>query len=342
LSDVPTVTVLIPARNEEADIERCLRAVLAQDHLHHRMEIIVVDGASTDRTADIAGCVLAEGDIPWRIVCNPIGTTPTSLNAGLAVAAGMMLCRVDARSIVPPPYVRLCAEILAAHSQVAVVGGAQVASARDDSCVARGIARGLNNRFAMGGSRYRAGSSSGAADTVYLGAFRTAQLRAVGGWDKFFTTNQDYELNRRLSATGIVWFDSRLEVLYLPRRTLRAIGQQYHRFGRWKVRYWRRTGDSPQRRQIVLLIAGTAALLIGAAAVLVLVLLPFRVRLVAALALLLSASVGLLTIDALGAPEANVALPTRVVSAATVALVACGWLSGVAREALHAKTPEWA
>ena len=88
MSDTPLVTVLIPARNEEADIERCLRAVLAQDHPHDRLEVVLVDGGSTDRTADVASKVLAAGDIAWQIVDNPAGTTPSNLNAGLAVADG--------------------------------------------------------------------------------------------------------------------------------------------------------------------------------------------------------------------------------------------------------------
>ena len=89
-----------------------MRAVLAQDHPHDRLEVVVVDGGSTDRTADVASKVLAAGDVAWQIVDNPAGTTPSNLNAGLAVASGELLCRVDARSIVPPEYVRLCAEVL--------------------------------------------------------------------------------------------------------------------------------------------------------------------------------------------------------------------------------------
>lgn len=251
-----TVTVLIPARNEEADIERCLRAVLAQDHLHDRMEVVLVDGGSTDATPEVARRVLSDSDVSWKIVENPTGTTPSNLNVGLTVASGEILCRVDARSLVPPDYVRCCAEILNSRPDVAVTGGAQVALARDDSARAVGIARALNNRFAMGGARYRSGAGSGPSDTVYLGAFRTEELREAGGWDEYFVTNQDYELNRRMGRAGLVWFDSRLRVGYVPRRTLGALWTQYHRFGRWKVRYWRHTSDRPQRRQLVLL-AGT-------------------------------------------------------------------------------------
>lgn len=316
------VTVLIPARNEEADIARCLRAVLAQDHLRHRMEVVLVDGGSTDRTVEIAERTLDDGDIDWKIIDNPVGTTPSNLNAGLAVASGEILCRVDARSIVPPEYVRLCAEVLSTRTEVSVIGGAQIALPITDSAVSVGIARALNNRYAMGSSRYRSGASSGPSDTVYLGAFRTDELRAAGGWDEQFETNQDYELNRRMSRRGTVWFDDRLQVGYVPRQSLRALWRQYHRFGRWKVRYWRWTGDRPQRRQLIPLVGALAA----AASL-------GRTRWRRPIAI--GALAGVAAMDHVGAPS-GASVPVRCVSSAACAVACIGWLAGVATSASRA------
>ena len=50
---LPLVTIVIPCRNEEKHIAKCLDAVLAQDYPGGRLEIIVVDGASTDGTRRI-------------------------------------------------------------------------------------------------------------------------------------------------------------------------------------------------------------------------------------------------------------------------------------------------
>lgn len=260
MTDVPFVTVLVPVRNEVADIATSLRAVLAQDHPHERMEVLLVDGGSTDGTVARATELLATGDVAWRVIDNPVGTTPSNLNAGLAVASGDVICRVDARSFVPPDYVRLCSELLADRPDVIVTGGAQVAIPPDSARRSTGIARALNNRYLMGGSRYRSGAPSGPADTVYLGAFRTEELRAVGGWDEAMLTNQDYELNRRLGQQGIVWFDDRLHAQYVPRRTFIDLWRQYHRFGRWKVRYWRHSNDAPQTRQRVRLAVAATGL----------------------------------------------------------------------------------
>jgi len=326
MSALPTVTVLIPARNEERDIEGCLRAVLAQDHPHDRMEIVLVDGGSSDRTAECALRVLTGSDVAFKIVDNPSGTTPSNLNAGLRVASGEIICRVDARSIVPTDYVRACVGLLAARHDIAVAGGAQVAIANDPSTLAAGIARGLNNKYAMGGSRYRSGAASGPTDTVYLGAFRAKDLRSVGGWDEYFETNQDFELNRRLGRTGVVWFDDRISVGYVPRQALSALWRQYHRYGRWKVRYWRRTGDRPQPRQVTILAAAGAAVLAGGGFSLSG---PRRHR---RFALVVAVACGTaLVVDDLGS-AASAPLGVRAVASAVTVVTGSAWSAGVARE----------
>jgi succinoglycan biosynthesis protein ExoA len=331
MSTPPLVTVLVPARNEEADIEACLAAILAQDHPADRLEVLVVDGGSTDDTADLASAVLERASyVRWKVLDNVVGTTPSNLNYGLAVAQGEYLCRVDARSIVPTHYVRTCAEVLAARPDVAVVGGAQVAVPADRGHRSVGIARALNNRWGMGGARYRRGAASGPTDTVYLGAFRTTELRGARGWDQTLHTNQDYELNRRMGRQGLVWFDDRLQVGYVPRPDVRSLFRQYHRFGRWKATYWQRTNDRPRPRQLVML----AAPAVGAAAVAVGLGRPStRVATAAVLA------VGAAVFEATGSstPTPGTAA-ARAVSVGASAAAAAGWWTGVVRGVLGSST----
>lgn len=57
--ELPTVTVAIPARNETSDLEECLRTVLANDY--PKLEVIVLDDCSQDRTAEIIKSFAHEG-----------------------------------------------------------------------------------------------------------------------------------------------------------------------------------------------------------------------------------------------------------------------------------------
>ena len=326
LADPIAVTVLVPARNEADDIAGCIDAIADQDLPLNRMEVIVVDGCSTDGTASIAEGAL--GLHPFAagvVVSNPAASTPSNLNAGLAVARGAHLCRVDARSRVPRDYVRRCLAVLESRPDVVVVGGAQVATGRT-GVVSAGIARALNNPLGMGLARYRAGRPSGPSDTVYLGAFRTAELRRAGGWDERWPTNQDFELNRRLGRAGTVWFEAELPVGYVPRPTLVDLVRQYHRFGRWKVRYWRRTGDRPRPRQLVLLAGGVVGIAGGGVLVAHALRSPGRFATTVGVGAAAAAAVESRSAGPDGGPTA------RVVSVAASAGVAGGWLSGVLRE----------
>ena len=328
MSDKPTVTVLVPAHNEERDIGRCLEAIAAQDYDPERIEVIVVDGASTDGTATRAKAAIARlGLRNGRVIFNPFGTTPSNLNIGLGRATGEILCRVDARSLIPPQYVSRCVSLLTSRDDVAVVGGTQRAVPQSDGSLGVGIARALNNRWGMGFSRYRRGAESGPSDTVYLGSFRIPQLRAVGGWDERLGTNQDFDLNRRMSKYGTVWFDADLRVGYVPRPDLAALFRQYRRFGQWKVRYWRLSGDRPQRRQVLLISMPPAAL-----ATLLLSAGHPRLR----GPVLATAAAAGVAIEVLGSTgPSTTSLRAHATSLFALGAVGAGWLTGLYTEALH-------
>ena len=257
-SDLPMVSVIIPMKEEEQNIGRCLDAVFAQDYDPALMEVIVVDGGSKDASVSIVRDRFQVGHLArMELLENPGGGTPTSLNRGLEVARGEIVARVDARSFIPTAYLSQASAVLRERPEVAVVGGAQVARAdKNSGPVAQGIARALRNPYLTGFSRYRRRGSSGPADTVYLGVFRRSDLVEVGGWNEAFATNQDYELNRRMASNGLVWFDGSLEIRYRPRKRLRDLLAQYRRFGRWKAAAWWEEGCISARHGALVVIAG--------------------------------------------------------------------------------------
>jgi succinoglycan biosynthesis protein ExoA len=321
MSDRPLVTVLIPARNEVRDIASCIEHVAAQHYPLDRIEVVVVDGASTDGTVSAAEEALAGHAFHHAaVLTNREGTTPSNLNVGLRYATGEIVCRVDARTRIEPQYVRTCVDVLTNRPDVSVVGGSQRAIARDASALANGIARALNNRYTMGGSPYRRALTSGPSDTVYLGAFRRSDLLEVHGWDERLPTNQDFDLNRRMAERGTVWFDASLRSGYVPRATLRELRQQYVRFGQGKVRYWRVTASRPNGRQWGIL-AGTPLLALALAALGLRHPLPMAAAAGSAAAL----------VDSIGS-DRRAPLPVRAVAAVASGIVGVSWLTGIARE----------
>ena len=110
------VSVIIPVRNGEATIARCLEAVLASHYEH--FEVIVVDDCSQDRTAEIAGsfpCTLLQ-------LSRPAGVS-TARNAGAFHSKGEILFFTDADCLVNEDALTLAVATLSTAGRNVVVGG---------------------------------------------------------------------------------------------------------------------------------------------------------------------------------------------------------------------------
>lgn len=320
VSAEPVVTVIIPALNEQADIEGCIDAVGCQTYSVERVELVVVDGCSEDGTVERTRRAAARYPFADVVILeNSRGRTSISLNVGLAKASGEYVVRIDARSRIQPDYLETVVAILRERPEIGVVGGSQAARARSERLIDLAVARALRNRWSTGFSRYRRATASQASDTVWMGAFRADDLRRLGGWAEEVALNEDYELNSRYRSSGrLVWFEAPLRSGYLPRRSVGALSRQYFSFGRVKGMWWAR-GARPAARQVALL-----AMPIATGAGLVVMGRRTRMRRVVFLPPL-----ALLCIDALGNTGPSIPVRGRPITAGVIALYTMSWWTGV-------------
>ena len=234
----------------------CVRSVLGQrvDDL----EVLVVDGASTDETAALARAAGA------TVLSNPNRTIPSALNIGLAAARGDVVIRFDAHAEMPPGYVEACLRALSEETNVGNVGGWR--EARGVGPWGRALGAALASPLGVGHSLIWRPPPAGAArrdvETVPLGCWPAAALREVGGWREDILTNEDFELDYRLRQSGRrIVFDPAIWSIYRPRESLGAIARQYLRYGRWKGAVIAAAPRSVVARQLAppALIAATAA-----------------------------------------------------------------------------------
>lgn len=254
----PTVSVIVPVRDEERHLAEAVTAILAQDY-PLPFDVCLAIGPSRDRTEEVAAA-LAAADPRVRTVPNPAGVTPAALNAAIRATTGDVVVRVDGHAELSPGYIRRAVETMRRTGAVNV-GGVQ--RAEGTTPFERAVAAAMSSRFGVGGAKFHYGGSEGPTDTVYLGVFRRDALEAVGAFDETLIRNQDYELNIRLrEAGGTIWFDPELWVTYRPRPTLRRLARQYHEYGTWKRRVLRRHPGSLKLRQAIPPIA-TAAIAVS-------------------------------------------------------------------------------
>jgi cellulose synthase/poly-beta-1,6-N-acetylglucosamine synthase-like glycosyltransferase len=221
---------MVPASNEEGSIGACLRSVREQDY--PALQIVVVDGASTDATAAEVRAQMA-ADPRIELVANPRRNIPSSLNLALEHARGRWLVRVDAHSTVPPGYVRLAVDRLR-EGRWGGVGGRKDGIGRTPA--GRAIAVAMASRLGVGNSTYHFGTTPQEVDHLPFGAYPVEVVRGIGGWDETLTANVDFEFDYRLRAAGQrLLFEPRMAIQWHCRQSLPDLFRQYHRYGRGKA-----------------------------------------------------------------------------------------------------------
>lgn len=109
-----SISVIIPVRNEEKKIAKCIQAVL--DQTLKPIEIIVVDGHSTDDTVKIAK------RFPVKILYEDYGTRAGACQVGLENSIGYFVAFTDADCIPYKDWLKTELEILISRDQIAGVG----------------------------------------------------------------------------------------------------------------------------------------------------------------------------------------------------------------------------
>ncbi|HET7047677.1 MAG TPA: glycosyltransferase [Solirubrobacteraceae bacterium] len=226
----------MPVLNEERHIEASVDAMRRQ-RFDGSMEFLVIDGGSADRTLEILRELAAE-DPRIRILSNPLRTTPSGLNVGLAHARGRWVARMDAHTAYPADYVALGVKRLA-DGDTRWVSGPPIATGNGP--VSRAVALALRTRLGRGGSRKWASDRDSEAreydldSGVFAGVWARETLLTYGGWDERWARNQDSEMAGRFLER-----DERLVCLpamaseYTPRNSVASLWRQYLEYGDYR------------------------------------------------------------------------------------------------------------
>lgn len=232
-----TVSVIIPCYNEQTTIRLLLEAIYHQTYPRSAMEVILVDGMSTDRTREEVYAFQREyPDLPIRIIDNPARIIPAGLNCGIATARGEILIRVDGHAVPTSEYIKHCVDDLTT-GMGDNVGGVWDIHPACQGMIPRGIAVAASHPLGVGDARYRYTDQPQAVETVPFFAFRRSLVERIGKYDETLLTNEDYEFNVRIRQSGgKVWLDPKIKSIYFARSTLHALASQYWRYGYWKGR----------------------------------------------------------------------------------------------------------
>ncbi len=263
---LPGVSYVMPVLNEVTHVRAAVDSLLAQDYAGP-FEVTLALGPSIDGTTELVE-ELSAADPRIKIVDNEIGSTPSGLNLAIESSIYPIVVRVDAHSVLPVEYTRIAVETILATGADNVGG---IMDAQGITPFERAVARAYGSRIGLGGTKLHVGGEEGPAETVYLGVFQRQRLLDVGLFDEDIKRGQDWELNRRLRASGgTVWFTPRLKVTYRPRPNLDRLARQFVSTGVWRGELVRRFPAANGIRYFVppaMVIAVTLGLLLGIAGI---------------------------------------------------------------------------
>jgi len=122
---LPTVSVIVPAYNEELGIAAAIRSLAASDYPF--LEVVVVDDGSTDRTVETVTALELPG---VRVIRQANGGKPIALNTGIANSTGEVLVLMDGDTVFEPRTIRTLVRQLANPAVGAVSGNTKVGNRR--------------------------------------------------------------------------------------------------------------------------------------------------------------------------------------------------------------------
>jgi succinoglycan biosynthesis protein ExoA len=243
---VPMVTVVVPMLNEAGRIERCLNRFGEQTYPSERLEVVVVDGGSTDGSRESVDA-FSERHGWCRVVDNPHRKAAAAFNIGVDSAQGQVLVLFSAHGEPAPDFIERSVTVLQ-ETQAAGVGGSYLHVG--DSPTSAAVGRAMVSPFGMA-SPHRSMRTRGFVDTISHPAYDIDALRAVGRFDETLDRNSDYELNFRMRRSGqTLLFDPSIVSTYRPRASLRDLARQFWWYGRWKERVVRQHPSSLRLRHL--------------------------------------------------------------------------------------------
>ncbi len=233
--DKPLVSIVVPCRNEADFIGRCLDSLITQDYLKNKIEILVVDGASTDSTQEIIRSY-AQRDDRIRLLENPRKFTPISMNLGIQNAKGELVTKSDAHTIYPPDYISKCVRYLEEYKTDAV-GGVTHNVPANNSLAAKAIVAVLDSPLGGGGAFRRGGGKPRLADTAFGICYRKEVFNKVGLFNEKLISSQDLDLNLRLTrAGGKILLAPDIALTYYPKqKTLVSFWRRNFFGGIWVI-----------------------------------------------------------------------------------------------------------
>ncbi len=243
------VSVILPVFNEEKIILRTINSLLIQECTGFEIEILVLDGLSTDKTKKIVKSILQE-DKRVRYLLNEKRKTPYAFNLGLKEATGNYVAILGAHCEYRKDYLAVCLQELK-DEKAAGCSGRVFSKSACDTFESQASAYIFGNKFGVSGNSFRT-QPEGFVDTIPYPIFVKKILLDLGGYNTELSRNQDNDMNYRIRAAGHkLYCTYKTFCVYFPKSTLREAYKYAHTNGFWNAESLRESKKSMSLRHFI-------------------------------------------------------------------------------------------
>jgi succinoglycan biosynthesis protein ExoA len=229
----PIVSVIIPCRNEEKYIEKCLSSLLNQKEVKDICEILIVDGMSTDATRAIVS-EISNNQSQVILLENPQHSTPHALNVGIKNSKGEFIAILGAHAEYANDYLTTCLELFNQHPDVSCAGGPIISKGKNSFAKATALA--MSSVIGVGNAKHRFPEYEGYAEMACFPVFRKNVFDKYGLYDESLIRNQDDEFCFRLTRGGEkIFISPKAKSAYYVRESPISLFKQYYQYGFWRV-----------------------------------------------------------------------------------------------------------
>lgn len=242
---IRTISVGIVAYNEQEALPKLLDNVCAQDFPHHRIEVVLINSASTDATRACmerfaatstreSGKGGAGGFANVRVFDNPARSQAAGWNVALQHFTGDALVRVDAHASIPPNFISSIVEIL--NEDECVCGGTRptIIEPGHETPWRHTLHVAEESAFGSSAADYRRDIEARYVDSVFHAAYRREVLNTVGLFNEQLLRTEDNDFHYRVRAAGYrIKLDPRITSCQFIRGSLKRMLKQKFSNGYW-------------------------------------------------------------------------------------------------------------
>lgn len=233
MSDFPLVSFIVIAHNAAWCLPHILSDILIQNYLKEKIEIILVNGKSTDDTHNIMeNFAKAHQELNVKVLDNPGKILSCGWNVALSEAKGDIILRVDAHSSISSDFISRNVEAILSGENI--VGGATI-SKKHEAVWPGLLSLAEGSKFGGSAADFRnLGPPPRHVDTLAYAAYKRSVFEKVGGYDERLVRNQDNEIHCRMRKAGFkFFFNPSIKSFHTPRSTLYDILKQKYNNGFW-------------------------------------------------------------------------------------------------------------